>query len=357
MAPRLATEPEMLTENTGATAVGDHTERRNDPTTERQTMRALRIVAPRRIEIQEIEIPEPGPGQVRVRIHGCGVCGSELSLWQGQPWFEYPAAPGAPGHEGWGAVDKCGSQVKNVSLGEQVAFVSTHAYAEYDVADAAALVPIPPGHSIFPGEALGCAVNAFQRGAIEKDQTVAVIGTGFMGALLIQLAASAGARVIALSRRPFALDIGRRCGARETVIVDNAEEVAALVMQLTGGTGCERVIEAAGAQETLDLAGALIAVRGRLVIVGYHQDSNRVVNLKLWNWRGIDVINAHEHDPAMRTRGMSTAARLIGSGLIDPACLYTHAFALDDAAEAFTALETRPEGFLKGWIRTNDEID
>ncbi len=318
-------------------------------------MRALRIVGPRRAEVQETEVPQPGPRQVRVRVHGCGISGSDLPLWQGQPGFEYPCAPGAPGHEGWGTVDQCGAQVQNISPGQRVGFISTHAYAEFDVADTDSLVPIPPGHNIFPAETLGCAVNAFDRSAIEKDQTVAVIGTGFMGALLIQLAASAGARVIALSRRPFALDIARRCGARETILLDNAEEVAALVMQLTDGTGCERVIEAAGVQETLGLASALIAARGRLVIVGYHKDAKRVVNLELWNRRGIDVINAHERDSAIRARGMSGAACLLASGLIDPACLHTHAFALDCAAEGFAALENRPEGFLKGWIRTDDE--
>jgi threonine dehydrogenase-like Zn-dependent dehydrogenase len=67
--------------------------------------------------------------------------------------------------------------------------------------------------------------------------------------------------------------------------------------RLTGGAMCERVIEAVGLQWPLDLAGEITGERGRLVIAGYHQDGKREVNMQMWNWRGIDVINAHERDP------------------------------------------------------------
>jgi D-arabinose 1-dehydrogenase-like Zn-dependent alcohol dehydrogenase len=79
-------------------------------------------------------MPEPGPGEVRVRLEGCGVCASNLSPWGGQPWFQYPFAPGAPGHEGWGRVDAVGEGVTSVARGDRVAFLSGAAYAEYDVA-------------------------------------------------------------------------------------------------------------------------------------------------------------------------------------------------------------------------------
>jgi threonine dehydrogenase-like Zn-dependent dehydrogenase len=108
------------------------------------------------------------------------------------------------------------------------------------------------------------------------------------------------------------------------------------------------VIEAAGAQHTLDLAGALVAVRGRLVIPAYHQDSG--VNMQLWNWRGIDVINAHERDRRKYTHGMAAAAQAVAESALNPAFLYTHGYSLEDAAQAFAALESRPDGFLKAWI-------
>src|SRR5919112_1891650 len=78
------------------------------------TMRAAVIAGPRQSELEHRIIPEPGPGEVRIRLEGCGVCGSSLPLWEGRPWFEYPVEAGSPGHEGWGVVDALGSNVLGV---------------------------------------------------------------------------------------------------------------------------------------------------------------------------------------------------------------------------------------------------
>jgi threonine dehydrogenase-like Zn-dependent dehydrogenase len=316
-----------------------------------RTMRAARIVAPRRVEIEEIALPEPGPGQVRIEVVGCGICGSNLPLWRGRPWFNYPLEPGEPGHEGWGRVDKLGAEVDGVRPGEQVAFLSNRAFADYDVASADSLVRVPPATEIFPGEALGCAMHIFYRCEIYADQLVAVVGVGFIGALLIQLAVDAGAQVIAISRRRSALQFARRCGAAETLASGDGPGVISRVMERTDGSGCQRVIEAAGEQETLDLASELVAVRGRLVIAGYHQDSPRRVNMQLWNWRGIDVINAHERDPRQSVAGIQDAADRMTQGALHPEYFYTHNFPLEEIATAFAALDERPEGFLKAWIQ------
>jgi threonine dehydrogenase-like Zn-dependent dehydrogenase len=315
-----------------------------------RTMRAALIVAPRQVEIEEIALPEPGPGEVRIQVAGCGVCGSNLPLWRGRPWFNYPLEPGAPGHEGWGSVDELGAEVQGVQPGEQVAFLSNRAFAEYDIASADSLVRVPAAIEIFPGEALGCAMNIFRRCEIRPEQTVALVGVGFLGALLIQLAVGAGAQVIAISRRPFALQLARRYGAVETLASGDGAALIARVMERTDGSGCQCVIEAAGEQETLDLASELVAVRGRLVIAGYHQDSPRGVNMQLWNWRGIDVINAHERDARRYVAGMKAAAERVTQGALDTETLYTHGFSLENIAAAFVALDERPEGFLKAWI-------
>jgi D-arabinose 1-dehydrogenase-like Zn-dependent alcohol dehydrogenase len=100
-----------------------------------------------------------------------------------------------------------------------VATLSQHGYAEFDVADAAAVVPLPAeiDGRPFPGEPLGCAMNILARSGIEPGQTVAILGIGFLGAVLTRLASNAGARVIAISRRPCALAMARRIGAAETI--------------------------------------------------------------------------------------------------------------------------------------------
>src|SRR5579875_1940568 len=105
-----------------------------------QTMRAAVIEAPGQVRVELAPVPEPGERQVRVRLEGCGVCASNLSPWEGQPWFTYPMAPGALGHEGWGIVDALGEGASGVSVGDRVAMLSGNAYAEYDVAHDRAVV-------------------------------------------------------------------------------------------------------------------------------------------------------------------------------------------------------------------------
>lgn len=302
--------------------------------------------------MREIDLPEPSAGQVRVRLEGCGVCASNLEPWSGQPWFTYPFPAGAPGHEGWGIVDLAGEGVTSVKRGDRVAFLSGSAYAEYDLAAEHELVSLPPqlDGQAFPGEPLGCAMNIFDRSRIEAGVTVAIVGIGFLGALLTRLASEAGARVIGISRREYSLDVARSMGAAETIAMDDHSRIIDRVSQLTGGRMCDVVIEAVGRQWPLDLAAELTRERGTLVIAGYHQDGPRQVDMQLWNWRGLDVINAHERDPAIYLRGMRAAVEAVVSGRIDPAPLFTHSFPLDRLDEALDATRDRPDGFLKALV-------
>jgi threonine dehydrogenase-like Zn-dependent dehydrogenase len=317
-------------------------------------MLASVVAGPGRVELEHVIIPAPGAGEVRIRLEGCGVCGSNLALWEGRPWFLYPSPAGAPGHEGWGIVDAVGEGVSEITPGQRVAALTYRAYAEYDIADAKAVVPLPErlNDTPFPGEPLGCAMNIFRRSDITSDHTVAIIGIGFLGALLTRLAAQSGARVIAISRRTFALDLAREMGADVTIAMNDHEAIIRQVHDLTGGEGADRVLEVVGTQWPLDLAGELTRVRGRLVIAGYHQDGARQVNMQLWNWRGLDVINAHERDPAIYVEGIRSAVEAVANGVVDPARLYTHSFDLDQLGEAFEMMRQRPDGFLKALVRT-----
>jgi threonine dehydrogenase-like Zn-dependent dehydrogenase len=299
-------------------------------------------------ELVEVPLPEPGEGEVRLRLEGSGVCGSDLAVWAGRPWFEYPQPPGAPGHEGWGVVDAVGPAVDGLSEGDRVAGLVYRAYADFDVARAADLVPLPEGAGPFPGEALGCAVNVVRRSGIREGDTVAVVGAGFLGCLIVQLAAAAGARVLAISRRRSALETAAAMGAAETIALE--EPVSERVEELTGGELCDVVVEAAGVQATLDAAGPLTRTRGRLVIAGFHQDGGRQVDMQLWNWRGLDVVNAHERDPAIYVEGIREAARAVAESRLDPSPLYTHRFGLDQVDAALDTAAERPDGFIKALV-------
>jgi len=317
-----------------------------------RTMRAAVVAAPGSIRMDEVALPEPGAGQVRVRLEGCGVCASNLTPWSGPEWMQFPTEPGALGHEGWGIVDAVGDGVEGLAVGDRVAALSYKSYAEYDIADADAVVRLPDAlaDQPFPGEPLGCAMNIFRRSDIEAGQTVAIIGIGFLGAILTRLATDAGARVIAISRRAFSLDVARRFGAAETIPMDDHNAIIDRVRELTGGAFCDRVIEAVGKQWPLDLAAELTRERGKLVVAGYHQDGPRQVNMWLWNWRGIDVINAHERDPKLYAQGIRDAVEAVASGRLDPASLYTHRYPLDRLDEALDATRDRPDGFLKALV-------
>lgn len=317
-------------------------------------MRTAVLAGPRRIELRPVPRPEPEPSEVLVSFAGCGVCGSNLPVWEGRPWFDYPLAAGAPGHEAWGQIEAIGDEVTSLHVGQPVAVVSGVAFAEAGTVAAGSVVPLPPAlaGTPFPGEALGCGFNVAARSDFQAGQTVAVVGVGFLGAIAVSLAAQAGARVLAISRRPYALEVARAMGATELIRMDDHERVLGRVRELTDGRWCERVVEAVGAQWPLDLAGELTGGRGRLVIAGFHQEGFRSVNVQLWNWRGIDVVNAHERDPEVVLAGIRAAVDAVASGRLDPSPLYTHVYPLDRIGEAMDLVGERPDGFLKALVTT-----
>ncbi len=286
--------------------------------------------------------PDPGPRQVRVRLEGAGICASELPLWEGRDWFRYPRDPGEPGHEGWGRIDAVGGQVANLRAGQRVAVISYRAHAEMDVAEAGNVVVLPDAlgdRSPFPGEPLACAVNAMRRVAVQRGERVAVVGCGFLGLVLVQLCAASGCDVAAISRRTAALELARGSGAA------SAWRPGERSLERQGPF--DVVFEVTGHQEPLDLAARLTRVRGRLVIAGYHQDGRRSVDMQLWNWRGLDVINAHERDSAAYVAGLREAVEAVVKGRLDPEPLMTHRYPLEELGEAYRTSAARPEGFVK----------
>ena len=317
-----------------------------------RVMRAAVVAAPGQLEVQTVPVPEPGPGQIRLRLEGCGVCASNIPPWEGREWFSYPMGPGALGHEGWGVVDAVSEDVRGFAVGERVAGISQNAYAEYDVIDADAAVKLPAAleGKPLPGEPLGCAVNIFRRSGIAAGQTVAIVGIGFLGALLTRMAANAGARVIAITRRESALDVARQMGAAETIPMHDHWQIIEQVKQLTGEQFCDVVVEAVGKEWPLNLAAELTRERGRLIVAGYHQDGLRQVNMQLWNWRGLDVINAHERDPRVYVSGIRSAVDAVAGGEWDPFPLYTHRYPLERLGEALDATRDRPDGFMKALV-------
>jgi len=316
-------------------------------------MKAAVVTGPGRLAIEDIPVPEPGPGEVRLRIRGCGVCASNLVPWSGPEWMTFPTEPGGLGHEGWGVVDALGEGVEGLDPGQPVAALTYHAYAGYDIGPASHVLPLPQALATrpFPGEPFGCAMNIFERADIRAGHMVAIVGIGFLGAILTRLATRAGACVLAVSRRQFSLDVALKMGAQETLALGSDRgSIVKRISEMTEGTLCDRVIEATGKQAPLDLSAELARERGRLVIAGYHQDGSRQVDMQLWNWRGLDVINAHERDPAIYLQGIARAIAAVEDGTLDPDAFLTHRYPLARLGEALDATRDRPDGFLKAWV-------
>ncbi|NJW52052.1 MDR/zinc-dependent alcohol dehydrogenase-like family protein [Salinimicrobium oceani] len=314
--------------------------------------KAAVLQGPRKVAVKEIDLPEPKEGEVRIKLEGSGVCASNIPVWEGRDWFNYPTPAGEPGHEGWGVIDAVGPEVVDLQEGDRVTALTYNAYATHDIAKQENVVKLPDllKGKPFPGEPLGCAMNIFERSDIQKGQKVAIVGSGFLGILLVQLAKSAGAEVIAVSRREFSLTTAKEAGADHLVEMDDHYKIIEKVKDITGGSLCERVIECTGKEWPLNLSIELTGTRGKLIVAGFHQDGMRSVNVQMLNWRGIDMISAHERDPQQYINGIKAAVEAVEQGKMDPYPLFTHQFSLEEMEQAYQHLTERPDGFIKALI-------
>ena len=222
-------------------------------------------------------------------------------------------------------------------------------FAEYDIADEDAIVALPEAlrDEPFPGEPFGCAMNIFARanegrgdGRDHRDR----ISRGYPDAV----ATEAGARVIAISRRAFSY-LARRMGAAQTIAMEDHGDIINRVSTLTQGRFCDVVIEAVGKQWPLDLGAELTAERGRRdcgISSGWTASGEH----QLWNWRGLDVINAHERERAVYSRGVRDAVQAVVEGRLDIGSLLTNRFSLEQLGEALNATRDRPDGFVKALV-------
>ena len=313
-------------------------------------MRQAVLTGPGEFTIAELPVPEIGPDEVLLRVAACGVCASELDIYQGAAG--HASYPWRPGHEVSGVVELAGKRVAAPAAGDPVAaFVTTAGYGEY--------VAVPATHC-FPagdvplelalGEPLACAVNAVELAGIALADDVVVVGAGFMGQLAIRLVQLRGPRrVIVADTRDDAL--ARAAAAGATATVNPAREpLADTVRELTDGAGADVTVEFTGTQGALEAIGSCTRMSGTLVIAGYHQGPPRQVPLADWNWNAFRIANAHFRDEATILRGMRAGMRLVTSGRLSLEGLVTHRFPLTSINEAFRTAIQKPEGFVKATV-------
>ncbi|WP_162605554.1 hypothetical protein [Jiangella ureilytica] len=142
--------------------------------------------------------------------------------------------------------------------------------------------------------------------------------------------------------------IDPRPDAREQALIHGADAAAAPGEVDTAGD-FDVVVEASGTAPGLDLATTLVRPHGVLSIMGYHQEP-RTVDLRTWNWKAIDVVNAHVRDRDRLRESVRRGLDLVAAGRIDIGALVTHRFALDEVDAAFEALVAKEPGFVKAAI-------
>jgi L-iditol 2-dehydrogenase len=307
------------------------------------------LAVPRSLDVVEEAVPDIAPHEVLVRVAACGVCASELDMWEGKgsvafPWF--------PGHEVSGTVEKVGDEVTSLAPGAPVAvWVTERGYAEYVAVPAAHCFPargVPLDLAL--GEPLACAVNAVELTAPALGDDVVIVGAGFMGNLVQKLVSLKGPRqVIVADTRPDALARAERLGADRVVDVAR-ESLAEAVARETDGAGADVSFEVTGVQGPLGVLGDVTRMSGKIAIVGYHQGGDRSLPLARWNWMAFEIVNAHFRDRATILRGMRVGMRLLTSGRVALDELVTHRYPLEDIRSAFETAHAKPDGFVKATV-------
>jgi succinate semialdehyde reductase (NADPH) len=338
--------------------------------------------------IEEIPRPEPRQGEVLIKVAACGVCHSDLHVIKGE--LPYPT-PTVLGHEMSGTVVEVAPDVTHVQPGDRVvstfilpcgrcancnrgrddlcldffavhrakgvlydgetrlhradgtplAMYSMSGMAEYSVAPATAVFPIPPEISIHEACILGCAVPTaysavLHQGQVRPGQTVAIIGAGGVGSNIIQMAHAFGAgEIIAVDIREEKLAAARRLGATQGVNGAEADP-AEQIMALTGGRGVDVAFEALGMSETVVTAFNSVREGGRVVIVGLAPASvTAPIEITRLVRRSVTVVGSF--GSRMRS-DVPDLIRLVAAGAVNTKQLITDRFTLDTAEEAYAAL-------------------
>ncbi|UXY26618.1 Zn-dependent alcohol dehydrogenase [Streptomyces sp. HUAS TT20] len=331
------------------------------------------------LEITEVELPDPGPGQVRVRLAAAGVCHSDLSLSDGTMRVPVPAVLG---HEGAGTVVAVGEGVTHVSPGSQIVLnwapscgschacllgevwlcgnalggaadvyartvdgtdlhpgLNVAAFAEETVVAASCVLPLPEGVPLADAALLGCAVltgyGAVHHSArVQPGETVAVFGVGGVGLATLQSARIAGAaRIVAVDVSPEKEELARAAGATDYVVA--SENTPREIRALTGKQGVDVSVECVGRAVSIRAAWDSTRRGGRTTVVGIGGKDQQVTfnALEIFHWgRTLSGCVYGNSDPA---RDLPVLAEHVRAGRLDLGTLVTERIGLEGIPAAF----------------------
>jgi L-idonate 5-dehydrogenase len=336
-------------------------------------MLAAVLHEPKLIRIDEVDPPEPGAGQVRVRVRAGGICGSDLSYYfKGKSGDFAVREPFVLGHEVAGEVDSFGADVTGFAAGQRVAvnpglncgvckycvsgmpnhclnmrfmgsastFPHTQGmFRQYIVVAARQCVPVPDGVDFAQAsmaEPLAVALHAVRQAGSLVGARVLLIGCGPIGCILLSVARRAGAhRVVAMDLSDKALQIARSLGADQTV---NAVDGATINQWAEQRGTFDVVIEASGSPAGLDTALRSVRAGGTVIQVGNLPAGQSPVAANFVMAKEIRYQGSFRF-----TDEYAVAAEEIASGKVDLRPIMTHAFAMAEANEAFEIAHDRSQ--------------
>lgn len=299
------------------------------------------------LEIIEVDIPDPGPGEVQVKAAACGICMWDISTYKRGANDRY-AAP--PGHEGVGYVHKLGAGVTEFKEGDRVANGSFAGFANFPVQSLYRIPSSDLPDEYWIVEPPSCIITALDTAKLLAGDRVAVIGCGFMGLMLVQaLAHSCIDKLVALDIDDRKLELAKQFGATAAVNPrsEKFEEEAKRLHDLP----LDAVFDASGAQQGLTVATQLAKTGGLISLFGWNRGEAKFPG-DAWHLGGFTVVNS---SPLARIRDtFPPAMRLLQKRIIDLEPLVTDVVPLSEYASLLDeVVKGRDRMYIKGVVKLN----
>jgi len=307
------------------------------------------LVEKGKINLVEEEVPSLGREDVLIKVGACGICTGDLYGFSGYPvWFKLPSPLG---HEPSGEVVEVGNDVTRFSKGDHVTALGGPGFSDFVLVNESYVEKVPenvPFECVI-GEPLACVVNAVRLIYPKIGDNVAVVGTGFMGLLLIQALSHLSLNVlVGVDLNNERLRLAKHYGAN-MVLNPSEGDIAKETLVMTDGKGFDTVIEATGDPRGVGLATRLVRRRGKLAIFSYHPNPVSV-DLREWDSKGLEVIMTNPSRAEDMRDNLKIAVRMMSRGVFNLEKLITHKWVLNDIQKAFEYASKKPGDYIKGVI-------